>query len=96
MNVVGNITKPVPTIKEENKDRYNPCKTIQLYDKAPNTEMSLDMFEEYALRRLKVRSITFLFCYRIYFYFENCFTFASPINHSTSQNVSPTMHYPTL
>ena len=60
MNVVGTSHKALSLagghnnkgIKEENGATNN--NTIQLYDEAPMLELSLDQFEEYALKRLKV------------------------------------------
>lgn len=58
MNVVGVSTKSIPIVKDE-VPKISPHKSVYLYDEAPHTEMSLDMFEEYALKRLKVRAVDF-------------------------------------
>ena len=57
MNVVGSSSKaPFGNAKEEGiPKKYEAHKSIQLYDEAPVVEMSLDQFEIYALKRLKVR-----------------------------------------
>ncbi|CAB9523160.1 primase large subunit [Seminavis robusta] len=58
MNVVGPI-KPSSSLiagipEEESSSKNAAFKQIQLYDEAPQVEMSLDQFEVYALKRLKV------------------------------------------
>jgi len=56
MNVVGAPTKSSLANSKGNGEvsTYTASKTLQLYDTAPVTEMSLDQFEIYALKRLKV------------------------------------------
>ena len=56
MNVVGISAKSqLGLVKDEgNTKKYEAHKDIQLYDEAPTAEMSLDQFEIYALKRLKV------------------------------------------
>ena len=53
MNVVGVSTKSLVPVKDEPK-KYVPSKSIYLYDETPGVEMSLDQFEIFALKRLKV------------------------------------------
>lgn len=54
MNVVGLSTKSLVNVKEEEVFKHESFKNIYLYDEAPIVEMSLDQFEVYALKRLKV------------------------------------------
>ena len=62
MNVVGisaaksqlGIVKDEKGLSSTTNKKYEAHKDIQLYDEAPTAEMSLDQFEIYALKRLKV------------------------------------------
>ena len=54
MNVVGVSSRPLPDVKEEISLVPKGIEYIHLYDEAPVVEMSLDQFEIYALKRLKV------------------------------------------
>ena len=49
MNVVGSAAVKLPKLENEEKNAAN------LYLDPPNYELSLDDFEVYALKRLKVR-----------------------------------------
>lgn len=56
MNVVGITTRPEPLEKDEVSKVRKGIEYIHLYDEPPMVEMSLDQFEIYALKRLKVRT----------------------------------------
>ena len=61
MEVVGSSTRPQLQEKEENSSKAKGNDFINVYDEAPTVEMSLDQFEVYALKRLKVGRLL-VFC----------------------------------
>lgn len=57
MNVVGVKNVALPKSEEVTSSAPKGIEHIHLYDEAPVVEMSLDQFEIYALKRLKVGSL---------------------------------------
>lgn len=57
MNVVGPVKQSslvVAAAEEDSTKTFKASENIFLYDEAPTVELSLDQFEIYALKRLKV------------------------------------------
>ena len=58
MNVVGITSRPQSQEKDdETSNLPKGIELINVYNEAPTVEMSLDQFEIYALKRLKVRMV---------------------------------------